>query len=398
MFLVIFAFNAKAQAINGRMEKGTNYIPTAKLQNERKKRIVKVGLWGVAVNFVYALLKGIIGMLSGSIAILIDAANNLNDAISSVIAVGGIKLAMRPADKYHPFGHGRIEYVSAMVISALIVILGITSFYNAVGKIIHPTKTHYELPMLIVMATGVVAKLWLGIYTLRAGKREKSDSLNGSGAENLFDSFVTLGTIVSALILIIWQIDLDGWFAAVLSIVLVRAGMKILRRTFNEILGRRIDSGFSQMLKKEIKSFPQVSGVYDLIVNNYGPDSMVGSVNIEVPENITAKEIHALTQDIKQHIHREYNIHLAVGIYARSQNPQTIKLREEIATIVMKHKGAMEIHGFLFNERDKKISFDVVADFSVKNHATFCKEITNELKAAYPGYVFNVNADLDYSD
>ena len=399
MFLTIFAPNAyKHRAIDGRMEKGTNNIPLAKQQDERKKRIVKVGLWGVAVNFVYALLKGIIGMLSGSIAILIDAANNLNDAISSVIAVGGIKLAMRPADKYHPFGHGRIEYVSAMVISALIVILGITSFYNAVGKIIHPTETHYETPMLIVMATGVAAKLWLGIYTLRAGKREKSDSLNGSGAENLFDSLVTLGTIASALILIIWHIDLDGWMAAILSTVLVKAGLKILRRTFNEILGRRIDSQFSQMLKKEIKAFPKVAGAYDLIVNNYGPDSMVGSVNIEVPEQTTAKEIHELTQNIKQYIHQEYNIHLAVGIYAQSQNPETIKLREEIAAAVMKHPGAMEIHGFLLNENQKKISFDVVADFSVKNHHTFCNQIATQLHAAFPKYTFAVNADLDYSD
>ena len=231
-----------------------------------------------------------------------------------------------------------------------------------------------------------------------AGKREKSDSLNGSGAENLFDSLVTLGTIASALILIIWHIDLDGWVAAILSTVLVKAGLKILRRTFNEILGRRIDSQFSQMLKKEIKAFPKVGGAYDLIVNNYGPDSMVGSVNIEVPEQTTAKEIHELTQNIKQYIHQEYNIHLAVGIYAQSQNPETIKLREEIAAAVMKHPGAMEIHGFLLNENQKKISFDVVADFSVKNHHTFCNQIATQLHAAFPKYTFAVNADLDYSD
>lgn len=141
-----------------------------------------------------------------------------------------------------------------------------------------------------------------------------------------------------------------------------------------------------------------MSGVYDLIVNNYGPDSMVGSVNIEVPEHTTAKEIHQLTQNIKQYIRKEYNIHLAVGIYALAQSPETIKLREEIATMVVKHPGAMEIHGFLLNENEKKISFDVVADFSVKNHDTFCNQIATQLHAAFPQYTFVVNADLDYSD
>lgn len=125
---------------------------------------------------------------------------------------------------------------------------------------------------------------------------------------------------------------------------------------------------------------------------------MVGSVNIEVPENTMAKEIHELTQNIKQYIYKEYNIHLAVGIYALSQNPETIKLREEITAVVMKHQGAMEIHGFLLNESEKKVSFDVVADFSVKNHDTFCNEIATELHATFPGYKFAVNADLDYSD
>ena len=170
------------------------------------------GIWGIVVNFVYAIFKGIIGLASGSIAIFLDAINNLSDAISSIIAVGGTKLAMKPADKFHPFGHGRIEYVSAMAIAVLIVAVGIMSFVSAVGKIIHPTETHYTTTMLLIMATGVIAKIWLGIYTINAGKRENSDSLSGSGTENLFDAIITFATIVSALILMIWDIDLDGWF------------------------------------------------------------------------------------------------------------------------------------------------------------------------------------------
>lgn len=379
--------------------KDNSHIPPPGLQNSsREKRIVKVGIYGIAVNVIYALLKAVIGMLSGSIAVIIDAANNLNDAVSSVIAVGGMKLATRPADKQHPFGHGRVEYICAMAVSSLIVVLGIVSFYNAAKKIVHPTETHYDTYMLVVMFTGVAAKFWLGTYTLRAGRRENSDLLNGSGTENLFDAFVTLGTIVSAAILMIWDIDLDGWFAAVLSVVLIKAGLKILRRTFSDLLGRRIDSGFSQMLKSELKGFPDVSGAFDLIINSYGPDSMVGSVNIEVPERLTAKEIHELTQQIRQRILREYDIHITIGIYAKTADPETTKLREEINALVLAHKGAMEIHGFLCDKSRKQISFDIIADFSVKDRDAFRHSIEKELHGIFPDYGFTIDTDLDYSD
>ncbi len=199
---VLHPLTVKFEMRNNDTEQTTKY-------DSREKVIVHVGIWGIVVNFVYAIFKGIIGLASGSIAIFLDAINNLSDAISSIIAVGGTKLAMKPADKFHPFGHGRIEYVSAMAIAVLIVVVGIMSFVSAVGKIIHPTETHYTTTMLLIMATGVIAKLWLGIYTINAGKRENSDSLSGSGTENLFDAIITFATIVSALILMIWDIDLD---------------------------------------------------------------------------------------------------------------------------------------------------------------------------------------------
>lgn len=362
----------------------------------RAKRIVRVGLWGIAVNFLYAGLKGAIGFFSGSIAISIDAVNNLNDAITSVIAVGGIKLASKPADRQHPFGHGRIEYIGAMVISTLIVIVGAAAFVNAVEKIISPTETHYNATMLVIMATGVVAKFALGVYTTRAGRSLDSDSLKGSGAENLFDSVVGLGTMVSAGILMVWGIDLDGWFAAAISLVLVRSGLKILKSTFNDILGSRIDAELSNRIKKDILEFPQVEGAYDLIINNYGAKNMVGSVNIEVPETLSAREIHSLTLKIQRKLSTRYHLYMAVGIYASSDDPEVKKLKAEVEAVVMSCKGARLLHGF-FVEGDE-VSFDIVVDFSVKDREKFAGEMQEKLHHKFPAYTFNVNVDIDYCD
>lgn len=362
----------------------------------RQKRIIRVGLWGVAVNFLYAVLKSAIGYQSGSIAVFLDAMNNLNDAVSSVIAIGGIKLATMPADRKHPFGHGRIEYISAMVISALIVVLGVTSLVNATEKIINPTRTHYNITMIMIMCTGVVAKLWLGLYTIRAGKREKSDLLNASATENLFDSFVTLATIVSAVILMAWGIDLDGWFAAAISLILIKAGWKILRRTFNDLLGRRVDSSLSTQIKQTVGSFPNVCGAYDLIVNNYGHDRNVGSINIEVPERMTAREIHALSQDIHHKVMDEYNVYLVVGIYSRPDSKEDAELRQRVEHAVTAHQGAQHIHGFLANGQE--VSFHVVCDFKVKNGKEFCLKLKGDLERDFPGHTFNISPDMDYCD
>ena len=364
----------------------------------REKQIVRVGIWGIVVNFVYALFKGVIGLASGSIAILLEAVNNLSDAVSSIIAVGGTKLAMKPADKFHPFGHGRIEYVSAFVIAAIIVGVGAVSFVSAVEKIIYPTATHYTTPMLLVMATGVIAKLWLGIYTMRVGKRENSDSLNGSGTENLFDAIITFATIVSALLLMVWDIDLDGWFGAAISLILVKAGAGILKDTSNDLLGHRADSKLSKRLKRQVMSHEGVYGAYDLILNNYGPDSIVGSVNIEVPGQMTAKELHLLTLKIQRDISENFGIYLAVGIYAHDDCAEHAALQESVRKTVMGRKGAMQLHGFIIDEENKTVSFDVVTDFSVKDRKAFSRTLGEELGAAHPQYKFLVNTDPDYCD
>lgn len=364
----------------------------------RKQTIVRVGVWGIVVNVAYAVLKGLIGVVSGSIAILLDAVNNLSDAVSSIIAVGGIKLAMKPADKFHPFGHGRIEYISAMVIAVIIVAVGAMSIIGSVSKILHPSNTHYTWLMLLIMATGVVAKLWLGLYTLRKGKSEDSDSLYGSGMENLYDAIITFATIVSALIWFAWGLDLDGWFGAAISIFLIVTGAEIMRDTFDDILGHRVDSSLSKQLKSHIASFPDVMGAYDLILNNYGPSRMVGSVNIEVPEDMNAKDIQKLTERIQRDVEDRYRIYLAIGIYASARDEKTLKFQNDVRAIVMEHSGAIQLHGFMVDEEEKYVTFDIVTDFSVKNREVFRHGIEDELHSVYPQYNFRINIDNDYSD
>lgn len=368
-------------------------------QKSRNQIIVKTGIIGLATNIMLAVFKAMVGLLSNSIAVMLDAVNNLSDAMSSVITIVGIKLAAKPADKKHPLGYGRVEYLSAMLISCIVLFAGLTALIESAKKILSPEAASFTPVSLFIILVAVVVKLVLGRYTKKKGQETDSDSLVASGSDALFDAMVSLATLASACIALLWGINLDSWLGAIIALVIMKAGIGMLRDTLDDILGKRVDAQLSQNLKKEIASFDQVLGVYDLYLDSYGPQSLAGSVHVEISDRLSASQIDELTRKISGCIYRKFKVVLTCGIYAvPSQGNELRHLYEEIRELVLNHAGVLQMHGFHVDDSGKIIFFDLVRDFSVKDVDQLLREIEEELVKRHPEYQYVIIADVDLSD
>ena len=351
----------------------------------REKTIVKTSVIGILANVLLAAFKAIVGFFTNSIAITLDAVNNLTDALSSVITIIGTKIAGKKPDKNHPFGHGRFEYIGTVTISVIILYAGITALIESIKKIITPEKPDYTPVALIIVAVAVAVKIVLGLFVRRAGIRVKSDSLVASGKDAL---------------LIIWGVSLEAWLGAVISLVIIKAGVDILREGISSIVGERVDSGFSNAIKETILGFDDVIGVYDLILHNYGPDSYIGSVHIELPDTYTMNELDRLERDIADAVYCEHNIIMAgIGIYSSNTNGgKADEILTDIRKTVMSHNFVLQLHGFSFREEEKDIRFDLVIDFAAPDRNALFKQIVAEVQNKYPDYTLRVTLDTDFSD
>ena len=205
---------------------------------------------GIVANVLLAAFKAIVGVLANSVAIIMDAVNNLSDALSSVITIVGTKLSERPADREHPFGFGRVEYFSAIIIAVIVLSAGITSLIESVKKIFEPTEPEYTNVTLVVIAVAIVVKLILGMFVKKQGEQLNSDALIASGSDALFDAVITLATLISAGIMLLWQVSLDGILGALISVVIIKAGFEMLASPVNELLGARISPDLLKAIKK----------------------------------------------------------------------------------------------------------------------------------------------------
>ena len=366
----------------------------------REKTIVKTSVIGILANVLLAAFKAIVGFFTNSIAITLDAVNNLTDALSSVITIIGTKIAGKKPDKNHPFGHGRFEYIGTVTISVIILYAGITALIESIKKIITPEKPDYTPVALIIVAVAVAVKIVLGLFVRRAGIRVKSDSLVASGKDALLDAVISASTLVAAGIYIIWGVSLEAWLGAVISLVIIKAGVDILREGISSIVGERVDSEFSNAIKETILGFDDVIGVYDLILHNYGPDSYIGSVHIELPDTYTMNALDRLERDIADAVYCEHKVIMAgIGIYSSNTNGgKADEILTDIRKTVMSHNYVLQLHGFSFREKEKEIRFDLVIDFAAPDRAELFKEIVAEVQNKYPDYTLRVTLDTDFSD
>ena len=365
----------------------------------RSQKIIRTSIIGIVANVLLAAFKAAVGILASSVAIVMDAVNNLSDALSSVITIVGTKLSERPADHEHPFGFGRIEYFSAIIIAVLVLSAGITSLIESVKKIFEPTEPEYTTVTLVVIVVAIIVKLLLGQYVKRQGEQLKSDALIASGSDALFDAVITLATLVSAGIMLLWHVSLDGILGALISVVIIKAGVEMLASPVNELLGSRISPELLKQIKPEVLGFEGVHGVFDIILHNYGPDVLIGSLHINVYDTMDAHQIHGLTRRISEQMFDKHGIIMTVGVYAvATGDNRRAELQDAVMQTLAKHKDITQVHGFYYFENENRVSVDVVPDISVHDDAAFVRQLTEELEKVVPTFNVSIVIDHNYSE
>jgi cation diffusion facilitator family transporter len=366
----------------------------------REKTIIKTSLIGIIANVFLAAFKAVVGLMSNSIAIVLDAVNNISDAGSSLITIIGTKLAGKEPDKKHPFGYGRIEYLSAMIISAIVLYAGITSFVESVKQIIHPETPDYNAVSLIIVAVAVVVKILLGRYVKGVGVKVNSDSLINSGEDATLDAVISASTLVAAGIFLIFHVSLEAWLGAIISLVIIKSGIEMLRDTVSQILGERNDVELARSIYATVRSFPDVQGAYDLVLNNYGPDTWNGSIHIEVPDTCTAAQLDQLIREITMKVLGDHHVLLtAIGVYSvNTQDEEVIRTKEQVSKIVFAHEHVLQMHGFYLLKEQKTMRFDIVVSFDAKDRREVYTNVIADVKKAFPDYELQVAMDTDFTE
>ncbi len=368
----------------------------------REATIVRTSVLGIAANVLLAAFKAVVGMLTHSIAVTMDAVNNLSDAMSSVITIVGTKLAGKAPDKKHPLGYGRVEYLSATIISIIVLYAGVSSLNESVKGIVAPQTPSYTPTSLVIIAAAVVVKLVLGRHVKATGERVGSDSLVASGADALFDAVLSASTLAAAAVFIATGFAIEAWVGAAISVVIVKSGLDMLRETLSQILGERADAELAQEVRRIVSADPDANGAYDLVLHSYGPEQLVGSVHTEVADTMRADRIDEMTRRIQHAVYAGTNgrvILAAVGIYSRNTSDNVaVQMRSEVTRMVMAHDGVIQMHGFHVDEKNRLLDFDVILDFALPDRQATYRQIVSEVQAAYPDYKVSVALDVDAAD
>ena len=370
------------------------------MKDSREKVVIKTSIISIISNILLAGFKAFVGLLSNSIAIILDAVNNLSDALSSIITIVGTKLAGKSPDKKHPYGYGRIEYMTSLIVSVIVLYAGITALLESIKKLIHPETVDYTVITLIILISGIIVKFVLGLYVKKKGKEVNSDSLVASGTDAFNDAILSISVLLSAIIYMIFDISLEPFIGVLLSIFIIKAGINLIKESVNNMLGVRVESGLAKSIKKEIIKEKDIKGAYDLVLNDYGPDKYLGSIHIEVVDTLTVADIDKISRKITKTILEKYGVILhTIGVYSvNTKDKKIIETKREITKIVFSHKGILQMHGFYLDEKDKSISFDIIIDFKIKNREEVYKKIYEEVQNKYNDYKLDITLDIDVSD
>lgn len=369
-------------------------------QIQREQAIIRTSIIGVIVNVLLSAFKAVVGLLSNSIAITLDAVNNLSDALSSVVTIIGTKLAGKMPDREHPLGHGRMEYLSSLLVSAIILYAGFISLTESVKKIIRPELPDYSVASLIIVSVAIATKILLGSFVKRQGKKVGSSALVASGADAAFDALLSASVLASAIIYIIWHISLEPFVGILISAFIIKAGIEMVKETLDDILGKRADSNLSKKVRQLIAEEPEVRGAYDLIIHNYGPDKNYASVHLELPDTMCVNQVDLLTRRIEAKVYKATGVVMTgVGVYSyNTSDDETARIRNQVQEIVMSYDWVLQMHGFYADTEKKMLRFDAVLSFDVRSYEDAVKTICERLHSVLPGYEIQIVPDIDVSD
>ena len=367
----------------------------------REKTIIRTSIIGIIGNIILVSFKALVGFIAGSVSIIMDAINNLTDALSSVITIIGTKLANKRPNKKHPYGYGRIEYVTSTLIAMLILFAGGTAIYESINSIIdyfkNDTLPEFQIYSFIIIASAIVIKILIGLFFRHQGKKVDSESLKASGLDALFDSILSLSTLIGAILAYTLNIYVEGYLGILIGLFIIRSGLEVLKESLSSIIGQRYDKEFVTNIKKDINQIPGVLGAYDLILNSYGPNKNIGSIHIAVNESLTAKEIQDIEKSISGLMFDKYNTIMTVGIYAENNDEESSLIKHEINTILKDYSKVLQIHGFYLDKKKMICTFDLVISFDDLEPLKTIEEIKDKIKTKFNQYEFMINFDQDFS-
>ena len=365
---------------------------------DRNQKIIRTSVVGIVVNLVLVAFKMVIGLIANSIAVILDAVNNLSDALSSIITIIGTKLAGRRPDKKHPYGYGRVEYLTGMLIAVIVLLAGLSSLKESAESILHPEAASYSTLSLVIIAVAVAVKFLIGRYVKGVGESINSQALVASGSDAFFDAILSSATLAAALISRIWGLNLEGILGAVISVIIIKSGLEMLLETLNSITGTRADKELTDAIKEQVCAYEQVRGAYDLTVHNYGPTSTIASIHVELDDDMTAREIHRLTRRIATDVYQRLGVVLTVGVYAANDSGEgEAEMKAQLQEIAAGHPEVLQLHGFYLDREQSRVMFDLIVDFSADADAV-CAAVREECARRWPEYQFDIVQDSDFSD
>ena len=371
---------------------------TGKNQN-RSRAIIQTSWLGIAANFVLSAFKLLVGYLANSVSVIADGINNVTDALSSAITIIGTKLSDKKPDRKHPFGYGRVEYLSSLIIGIIILYAGFDMLKNSIQKIIHPEANDYSVLTLVVISVAILVKVAIGIYTKKKGKQLDSEALTASGKDALNDVIASSATLVAAIVYMTTKRSIEAWVGAGISLLILKAGVETILETAGHILGKSTELELATAVRESIASFPEVEGVYDLVIHSYGKRSQLGSAHIEVYDSYKVAWIDNLQRAITKKVREDTGVEmLGLTIYAiNTHSEKVIAAREAVRKIVMETEGARQMHGFYIDMIDRTMNFDIVVEFGAPD-----EEIRDGVKqkvlALYPEYDLQITIDHDFTE
>lgn len=332
---------------------------------------------GIVCNLLICTAKFIIGALAHSISVISDGFNNLSDCASCIVTMFGYKMASKPADKDHPFGHGRLEYLTSMIIAAVIVLVGGELLKTSVMKIIHPTEVTFSVVAVVVLTISIAIKIWMGIFNTKLGKKINSSVMLATAKDSFSDVAATAATLV-ALIASIWtDLPIDGAMGVIVSIIILIAGIGIIKETVDQLLGKPADEEIVNQLKQMVKADRISLGMHDLIIHSYGPGNLIGSVHIEVDAKGDILEIHDAIDELEREIYEKLQIQMTIHMDpVETDNEVLNNYRQKIGTLIKTIDDKLSMHDFrmVVGPTHTNLIFDVLVPYDSKADETKIRE------------------------
>ena len=374
----------------------------SKNTDKRESTIIRTSIIGIIGNIFLVGFKAAIGFIAGSISIVVDALNNLTDALSSIITIVGTKISNKKPDKKHPFGHGRVEYITSTLVAFLILFAGGLAIYESIKSIIdyfqNKTLPQFTVWSLVIIGVAILVKVGIGIFYKIQGKKVNSSALKASGSDALWDAALSTGTLIGAIFAYTLGWYVEGYLGILIGLFIIKSGIGILRESFSLIIGERYDKEEINKIRQDICAIDGVQGAYDLIINNYGPNKNIGSVHIGVANNLTAKEVQIIERNITAMMYMKYNTIMTVGIYADFVETEISKsIHKYLLEVNSKYEHILQLHGFFVDEEKKLCNFDLVISFDEQEPEQVVDNVKKAMEEKFPEYTFIVTLDNDFS-